>query len=134
MPGTQFRENPIKVPSCDAHNSTKCKDDEYLLFVLISHFGNNTVAANQILTKILRALRRRPHLKSIYTKTTKDVLLEGKTSHSRKRQRSLEIRWLLRLTIQTILRAKTGKSLLACHSRNDSSLSPIQNVGAEQES
>ena len=77
MPGTHFRENPIKVPSCDAHNSAKSEDDEYLLFVLSSHFGNNTVAANQIVTKILRALRRRPHLKSIYTKTTKDVLLGG---------------------------------------------------------
>jgi len=77
MPGTCFRQNPIKVPSCDTHNSAKSKDDEYLLFVLASHFGNNIVAASQILTKVLRALRRRPHLQSIYTKTTKDVLLDG---------------------------------------------------------
>lgn len=77
MPDTHFRENPIKVPSCDAHNSAKSKDDEYLLFVLISHFGNNIIAANQFLTKIVRALQRRPHLKSIYMTTTKDILLDG---------------------------------------------------------
>jgi len=75
MPGTRFRENPIKVPSCDAHNTAKSKDDEYLLFILSGHFENNAVAASQIVTKILRALQRRPHLNAIYTRKTKAVFL-----------------------------------------------------------
>lgn len=77
LPVTHFRENIITVPSCDVHNSAKSKDDEYLLFVLISHFNNNNVAKSQFQTKILRAIKRRPSLLSIYTKKIKDVLLNG---------------------------------------------------------
>lgn len=77
VPGVDLRKNLISVPSCDAHNSQKSKDDEYLLFVLISHFENNTVAEKLMRTKILRALKRRPNLAGIYTSETKRVVLGG---------------------------------------------------------
>lgn len=77
IPGLNLRKNLISVPSCDTHNSRKSKDDEYLLFVLVSHFENNRIAGNQFRSKILRALNKRPNLLSIYKRETKNVLLNG---------------------------------------------------------
>jgi len=42
-PGVDYRRNLIRVPSCDAHNTAKSQDDEYLAFVLATHFANNAV-------------------------------------------------------------------------------------------
>jgi hypothetical protein len=64
--GIDLRKNLISVPSCDLHNTTKSKEDEYLLFILVSHFENNRIAASQFVSKILRAIDRRPYLRSIY--------------------------------------------------------------------
>jgi hypothetical protein len=77
IPELNLRKNLISVSSCDTHNSGKSKDDEYLLFVLISHFENNRIAENQFRSKVLRTLKRRPNLISIYKRETKDVLLDG---------------------------------------------------------
>jgi hypothetical protein len=76
-PGVDLRKNLINVPSCDAHNLKKSKDDEYLLFVVISHYENNKIAARQFVTKILRAMARRPSLKRFYTATMRDIVWEG---------------------------------------------------------
>ena len=62
--GKDYRKNPIKVPSCKAHNTAKSKDDEYLLYVLAMCLPSNEVAKNQFLTKIRRAIERRPKLLS----------------------------------------------------------------------
>ncbi|MGA2314924.1 MAG: hypothetical protein ABSG71_00905 [Thermodesulfobacteriota bacterium] len=80
VPGLNLRKNLISVPSCETHNSRKSKDDEYLLFILISHFENNRIAGNQFRSKILRALTRRPNILSIYKKETKDVFLNGQAT------------------------------------------------------
>lgn len=128
LPGTNYRTNLTTVPSCREHNSAKSKDDEYLLFVLTSHFGNNTVAANHIRTKILRALRRRPHLLSIFTKTSKNVMLGGEKTlafqFDRKRVnrelehivrglhfREFEQRWMERIVVHSpAMMAMEGES------------------------
>ena len=34
IPGKDFRKKLITVPSCDAHNFAKSKDDEYLMTIL----------------------------------------------------------------------------------------------------
>ena len=75
-PGVDYRKNLIRVPSCDAHNTAKCQDDEYLAFVLATHFANNAVAARQILTKVVRALSRRPSLTAFF-QTQRPILLDG---------------------------------------------------------
>ena len=77
LPELDLRKNLMSVPSCDEHNSLKSKDDEYLLFVLISHFDNNQIAKIHFTTKIIRALKRNPRLMTIYKKRTKDVILNG---------------------------------------------------------
>lgn len=62
LPGTNYRENPITVPSCDAHNSAKSKDDEYMMFVLTAFVLNNPVAKQHIDTKVMRAFKRNPKI------------------------------------------------------------------------
>ena len=60
--GKDYRKNLIKVPSCEAHNTEKSKEDEYLLYILAMCLPSNEVAKNQFLTKIRRAIERRPKL------------------------------------------------------------------------
>lgn len=60
--GKDYRNNLIKVPSCDVHNTQKSKEDEYLLYVLAMSLPSNDVAKNQFMTRILRAVQRRPKL------------------------------------------------------------------------
>jgi hypothetical protein len=58
--GIDYRRNLLSVPSCNEHNSAKSQDDEYMLFILTSHFDNERVAQRQFSTKVMRAVRRRP--------------------------------------------------------------------------
>jgi len=75
--GVNLRRNLITVPSCIEHNTKKSKDDEYVRFIVVSHIGNNLVAANLFLTKILRAIERRPALRSVYNAETKAIVSDG---------------------------------------------------------
>lgn len=64
QPGENYRVNLITVPSCDEHNTQKSKEDEYLLYILPSTVGANEVGLNQFLTKVQRAIVRKPSLGS----------------------------------------------------------------------
>ncbi len=60
--GIDYRKNLITVPSCDEHNLSRSKDDEFLLLVLSSSITSGDVGLQQFLTKVQRALTRRPLL------------------------------------------------------------------------
>lgn len=60
--GIDFRKNLITVPSCDEHNSQKSKDDEYLLFLLLSAKKGNIDKERHLNTKFTRAVNRTPHV------------------------------------------------------------------------
>lgn len=60
--GKDYRKHLITVPSCEKHNTDKSRDDEYLLYVLAMSLPSNEVAKHQFLTKIMRAVQRRPKL------------------------------------------------------------------------
>jgi hypothetical protein len=60
--GRDYRKNLLTVRSCDTHNTEKSKEDEYLLYVLVMSLPSNEVAKNQYLTKVKRAIDRRPKL------------------------------------------------------------------------
>lgn len=60
--GRDYRKNLIKVPSCELHNTEKSKEDEYLLYCLVMSLPSNEIAKSQFLTKIMRAIERRPKL------------------------------------------------------------------------
>ncbi len=58
--GVNYRKNLITVPSCDKHNSNKCKDDEYLQLIIVHGYFINTAGREHFNEKIVRALTRRP--------------------------------------------------------------------------
>lgn len=60
--GRDYRKNLITVRSCDEHNSAKSKDDDYLLYVLAMCLPSNEIAKHQFLTKVRRAISRKPAL------------------------------------------------------------------------
>jgi len=72
------RASLITVPACTDHNLSKSKDDEYLMLVLPAHYGTNTVARQQMRTKVRRALNRRPELKRRAFAPQAPALLDGK--------------------------------------------------------
>ncbi len=54
--GENLRVQLLTVPSCDEHNSSKSKDDEYVCFVVSFHFENNLVGAHSAAQKFIRAI------------------------------------------------------------------------------
>src|SRR3990170_1431695 len=64
--GIDLRKNLISVPSCQLHNTSKSKDDEYLLFVIVSNYETNPVAQHHFSTKLLQAIRRRPSVAALF--------------------------------------------------------------------
>lgn len=56
--GRDFRDQLIRVPSCDLHNLQKSKDDEFLMVSLAGIFGNNSIGYQHKLSKVNRAIRR----------------------------------------------------------------------------
>lgn len=60
--GSDFRKQLITVPACEEHNTNKSNDDEYLLYALSLNFPVNEVGKKLSLTKVMRAVERRPGL------------------------------------------------------------------------
>lgn len=60
--GVSLRENLITVPSCDAHNGAKSKDDLYLLYSVIFSLPTNDVAKNHFAAAVMRRIEERPAL------------------------------------------------------------------------
>lgn len=77
--GSNYRKKLITVPSCALHNTAKSKDDEYLLFCILSHFNNNNIAIEQFKTKAVRALKRRPSLASFFNNRRRVLLKDNAT-------------------------------------------------------
>lgn len=72
-----YRRNLITVPSCEAHNSEKCGDDEYLQLILIHCYFRNEAGRQHFNSKIVRALTRRPAmLFALYDNKT-PVVVDG---------------------------------------------------------
>ena len=57
--GIDFRKNLITVPSCDIHNCSKSKDDEFLMITLSGIITNNSIGQFHFLNKSTRAIRRK---------------------------------------------------------------------------
>lgn len=74
--GVDLRKQLITVPSCDVHNSSKSKDDEYLLYALSMNIPNNTTASDHFSSKILRAIQRSPSVIKKFTEKQIPVKVE----------------------------------------------------------
>ena len=80
IPTTDYRKNLFTVPSCNAHNTLKSRDDEFLMVSLAGIFGNNSIGYGHKLTKVDRTLRRTSHRlldKVFRTRKTYVVALEN---------------------------------------------------------
>lgn len=80
--GKYFRKNLITVPSCPEHNCAKSHDDEYFLYILSASFTSNEVGMNQFITKVKRAMERRPHIAKNLLKTAKPVKIHDTEMNS----------------------------------------------------
>ncbi|NRS17077.1 hypothetical protein HP398_11610 [Brevibacillus sp. HB1.4B] len=60
-----YRNNLIRVPSCDEHNMKKSNLDEYLMVTLSGKVGNNSVAYIHTATKVSRSRIRNPKIINI---------------------------------------------------------------------
>lgn len=83
IPERDLRINLITVPSCDAHNLSKSKDDEFLMVSVAGIIGNNSIGYRHKLTKVDRALKRTSlHLlDAVFTKR-KHYIVEGARTNS----------------------------------------------------
>jgi len=61
-PGVLLRQNLITVPSCDAHNGAKSKDDLYLLYAVIFSLPANQIAKNHFAAAVMRRIQEKPAL------------------------------------------------------------------------
>ncbi len=61
-----YRENLNTVPSCEAHNSARSKDDEYFRLMIYSHFGNDQQMQLEGARWATRAVRNNPRLRSFF--------------------------------------------------------------------
>lgn len=80
--GTDLRSALYKVPACDAHNSNKSHDDEYLLYVLTGTFQINKVGQNHYNSKTRRAIKRNPSLLKKFAKAAMPVKVTDPLSGS----------------------------------------------------
>ena len=71
---SEYRKHLITVPSCDAHNSHKSKDDEYLRHVLASAPGVNSVALIVADESLVPSFERRPHLMKTFLEKARLVI------------------------------------------------------------
>ncbi|MBC8440076.1 MAG: hypothetical protein H8D87_10355 [Deltaproteobacteria bacterium] len=76
--GLDYRKNLIKVPSCEVHNTEKSKEDEYLLYVLVMSLPSNKIARSQFLTRVRRAIDRRPGLQRRLLIETREVRITNR--------------------------------------------------------
>jgi hypothetical protein len=74
--GLDLRKHLITVPSCDVHNMSKSKDDEYLLYALSMNMPNNRTASGHFSTKVLRAIKRSPSVIRKFTEKPIPVKVE----------------------------------------------------------
>lgn len=75
--GVELRRNLITVPSCAEHNTSRSRDDEYAMVVMVMHYETNQIARNHFATKVIRALRRSPAFTGRVFDKTRDVRLGG---------------------------------------------------------
>lgn len=77
-----YRENLLTVPSCEAHNQTKTRDDEYLRAVLTMCIGADAVASRYFSESVLRGAIDRPNLlRGIFSKSQTVYVKEKSDTH-----------------------------------------------------
>ena len=75
-----YRVNLITVPSCEAHNSARSRDDEYLFHALSGSYTSSQIGLDQFTSKVARAFERAPSKASSFIRRSQPVLLKRDAS------------------------------------------------------
>jgi hypothetical protein len=78
--GVDLRVNLVTVPSCDDHNTSRSKDDEYAMMFVVTHYETNPVARKQFSSKCIRALKRSPGFASAVFHRRRPVRIAGQST------------------------------------------------------
>jgi len=78
--GVDLRRTLVAIPSCDDHNTSRSKDDEYAMMFVVTHFETNPIARNQFASKCLRALSRSPAFTARVFHKQRSIRVEGQPS------------------------------------------------------
>lgn len=73
-----MRTNLIQVPSCEEHNESTSKDDEYVRLIISSHFRNNETGKNQSTVKGIKTIQRSPALSQALLENKLDATIVRK--------------------------------------------------------
>lgn len=74
-----MRCNLHTYDACERHNNARSKADEVAAFSVVTCIENNSVAGQQIATKVLRALERRPRLAQKLVRDGREAVIDGRT-------------------------------------------------------
>jgi len=112
-----LRKELITVPSCETHNTSKSKDDEYLLYVLSVSITNNQTGLKQFLTKVKRSYERNPSLIKRITEKQVPVTVENATDGSAENTIAIQIERervesALEHTARALYRHETGENFV----------------------
>lgn len=70
-----MRDNLIQVPSCAEHNESTSKDDEYVRFIISSHFRNNDTGKSHSIDKGVKTLMHSPALTKYLSENKLDATI-----------------------------------------------------------
>ena len=73
---SENRKDLITVPSCKKHNEDTSKDDEYVRNIICMSIGNNSIAYQQFIKKVLKSFEHSPALQNQTLQTTKQVFVK----------------------------------------------------------
>ncbi len=109
--GIDLRRNLITVPSCEDHNTSRSKDDEYAMIFVVTHFETNSFARGQFATKCIRALSRSSAFKSTVFQRRRRIRVGGQESVAVEADRERFDR-VIDCTCRALFYAKVQRKLL----------------------
>jgi len=89
--GVDLRQHLITVPACNAYNTEKSKDDEYLLYSLVISIPTGEVGKDHFQSKILRAVKRNPSLIKLLMKNKQAVVVVDEKTRELQKTIALKI-------------------------------------------
>jgi len=81
-------ENMLTVPACAEHNNAQSMDDQYAAYTIVTSLDNNALSRSHIAGKVLRAIKRTPHIFETLMPEARPVLFDGQESVAFKMDRA----------------------------------------------
>lgn len=105
------RENMLTVPACAEHSNAQSKDDQYAAYTIVTSLDNNPLSRGHIAGKVLRAIKRTPHIFETLMPEARPVWIDGKESVAFKMDRE-RMSSVMRRIARGLYYHHTGERLL----------------------